>query len=208
MDTPSDELLRSVVGILEKLAIRYFVTGSVASIYYGEPRFTNDIDVVVDLPEDRIPDLLASFPAGEFYVSEEALRGAVRRRGMCNVLHIPSALKIDLMFAADTHFNRSRFERARRVEPEQDLEAFFASPEDVILKKMDFFREGGSEKHLRDITGILMVSGDHLDHDYIDAWADQMGLETVWRTIKYLVREKISRPPGQSSGTGGGPSGM
>lgn len=55
---------------------------------------------------------------------------------------------------------------------------------------MDFFREGGSEKHLRDITGILMVSGDQLDHDYIENWAEQMGLETIWRTIKYLVREK------------------
>ncbi len=93
------------------------------------------------------------------------------------------------MIAADTLFNRSRFERAKRVQPADDLQARFASAEDVILKKMDFFREGGSEKHLRDITGILMVSGDQLDQDYIESWADQMGLETIWRTIKYLVRQ-------------------
>lgn len=190
MDIQPDELLRSVVGILEQLELRYFVTGSVAAIYYGEPRFTNDIDVVVDLPEQHIPEFLASFPPSEFYVSEEALRRAVRRQGTCNVIHVPSSLKIDVMVAADTHYNRNRFERARRVKPAEELEAFFASAEDVILKKMDFFREGGSEKHLRDITGILMVSGDQLDHDYIEDWADQMGLETIWRTIKYLVREK------------------
>ena len=190
MDTQPDELLRSLIGVLEKLGLRYFVTGSIAAIYYGEPRFTNDIDVVVDLPKDRIPVLLASFPPGEFYVSEEGLRRAVARQGTCNVIHVPSSLKIDVIIAADTMFNRSRFERARRVRAAEDLEGTFASAEDVILKKMDFFREGGSEKHLRDITGILMVSGEELDHDYIESWADQMGLETIWRTIKYLVRQQ------------------
>lgn len=191
MDTPPpDELLRRVVGILEQLGLRYFVTGSVAAIYYGEPRFTNDIDVVVDLPEQRVPEFLAAFPPGEFYVSEEALRRAVERRGMCNVIHVPTGLKIDVVVAADDLFNRNRFERARRVKPDDDVEAYFASAEDVILKKMDFFREGGSEKHLRDITGIMLVSGDQLDHEYLEAWADQMGLETIWRTIKYLVRQK------------------
>ncbi len=190
MDTPADDLLRSVIDILERLELRYFVTGSVAAIYYGEPRFTNDIDVVVDLPPERIPELLDSFPSGEYYLSEEALRHAVKQQGRCNVIHMASGLKIDLVIAADTLFNRSRFERARRVRPADDLEARFASAEDVILKKMDFFREGGSEKHLRDITGILMISGDQLDQDYIESWADQMGLETIWRTIKYLVRQK------------------
>ncbi|MEM7353194.1 MAG: hypothetical protein AAF657_20535 [Acidobacteriota bacterium] len=168
------------------------MTGSVAAIYYGEPRFTNDIDVVVDLALDQVPDFLASFPPGEYYLSEEALQKAVARQGMCNIIHVPTSLKVDVMIAADTLFNRSRFERARRVRPADDLEGLFASAEDVILKKMDFFRQGGSEKHLRDITGILMVSGDQLDHDYIESWADQLGLETIWRTIRYLVRQKQS----------------
>lgn len=76
------------------------------------------------------------------------------------------------------------------AELDEECEAFLSSAEEVILKKMDFFQQGGSEKHLRDITGILMVSGEGLDHDYIESWADQMGLETIWRTIKYLVRQK------------------
>jgi len=190
MATQQDELLQAVISILEKLGLRYFVTGSVAAIYYGEPRFTNDIDIVVDLPEEYVPHLLEAFPQGEFYLSEDALRRAVRRRGMCNLIHVPSSLKVDIMVAEDSLFNRSRFERARRVKPDEQFEAFFSSAEDVILKKMDFFREGGSEKHLRDITGIMMVSGDELDHDYIESWADQMGLETIWRTIKYMVRQQ------------------
>ena len=192
MGTRQDELLRRLVRRLEKLELRYFITGSVAAIYYGEPRLTNDIDVVVDLPEQRIGDFYAEFPAGEFYVSEEALHRAVEQHGMCNVIHIPSGLKIDIVIPSDTMFERSRFERAKRVEPGKGFDATFASAEDVILKKMDFFRDGGSDKHLRDITGILMVSGDQLDFEYIENWADQMGLETIWRTIKYLT-SKIDR---------------
>ncbi len=190
MDIQPDKLLQTVIAILEQLGLRYFVTGSIAAIYYGEPRFTNDIDIVIDLTEKSIPQFLAAFPQEEFYLSEDALRRAVERRGMCNAIHIPSSLKVDLMIAEDSLFNRSRFERARRVRPDEECEAFFSSAEDVILKKMDFFRGGRSEKHLRDITGIMMVSGDELDHDYIEGWADQMGLETIWRTIKYLVRQK------------------
>ena len=201
MATRQDELLVRLIGILEKLGLRYFVTGSVAAMYYGEPRLTNDIDVVVDLPKDKITDLRDAFPSDEFYLSEEALLRAVRQRGMCNALHISSGLKIDIVIPGDTLFDRARFERVRRVKPAQEIEASFASAEDVILKKMDFFRQGGSEKHLRDITGILMVTGDQLDHDYIESWADQMGLETIWRTIRYLVRQKqlVGAPPVLSS---------
>ena len=184
-----DELLRFVVGALDRLALRYFVTGSVAAIYYGEPRFTNDIDVVVDLPMARIPELCTAFPAGDFYVSEETVRRAVDQHGIFNVIHPASGLKVDVMIPADTVFNRQRFRRVTRVRPGGDYEALFASAEDVILKKMEFFREGGSEKHLRDISGILKVSGERLDFDYIEDWAEATGLETIWRTIRYLVAQ-------------------
>ncbi|HEX9731150.1 MAG TPA: hypothetical protein VGG06_04090 [Thermoanaerobaculia bacterium] len=76
----------------------------------------------------------------------------------------------------------------KRVKPEPGYEAYFASAEDVIVKKMDFFRQGGSEKHLRDIAGILKISGDDLDREYIENWAENMGLETIWRTILHSVR--------------------
>ncbi len=74
-----DELLRVVVGVLERLKLRYFVTGSIASIYYGEPRLTNDIDVVVDLSEESAPEFPDAFGSGDFYLSEEAVYRAVRK---------------------------------------------------------------------------------------------------------------------------------
>ena len=164
------------------------MTGSTASIFFGEPRFTNDIDIVVDLPTHRVAAFCAEFPEEEFYLSEEAVRRAVRRHGQFNILHPESGLKVDVMVPMDTMFNRSRFARMKRVKPEPDFEACFASAEDVIVKKMEFFREGGSEKHLRDITGILKISGDDLDREYIESWAENMGLETIWRTLLRSVR--------------------
>ena len=182
-----DELLRHVVEVLERLQLRYFVTGSIASIYYGEPRLTNDIDVVVDLPEQSIPEFRDSFASQEFYLSEDAVYRAVRARRTFNILHPSSGLKVDVIVPEKTLFNHLRFQRIRRVEAVEGFESSFSSAEDVILMKMEFFRQGGSDKHLRDITGILKLSGDQLDVDYIENWADQMGLETIWRTLRSRV---------------------
>lgn len=177
------ELLRYATRILERLELRYFVTGSSATIFYGEPRFTNDIDIVLDLPPGRIAELCAAFPAEEFYVSEEAARQAVARRRQFNVIHPASGLKLDLMIPAESAFNRSRFSRIRRLRPAPDYDAAFASVEDVILKKMEYYREGGSDKHLRDIAGVLKISGGEIDRAYVEDWAARLGLEEIWEGI-------------------------
>jgi hypothetical protein len=177
------ELLRYVIQVLEKLGLRYFVTGSTATIFYGEPRFTNDIDIVVDLPPGRVAELCAAFPSSEFYVSEEAARRAVARRGQFNVIHPASGLKLDVMIPAEDLFNRSRFARIRRLHPAPDYDAAFAAVEDVILKKMEYYREGGSEKHLRDIAGVLRISGGEVDRAYIEEWVGRLGLEEIWQIV-------------------------
>lgn len=177
------ELLQYVVGVLERLGLRYFVTGSVATIFFGEPRFTNDIDIVVDLPSGKIAELCAAFPSPDFYLSEETVFRAVWRRGQFNIIQPASGLKVDVMVPADSPFNRSRFSRAKRVRPGPDFDAAFSSAEDVILKKVEAYREGGSEKHLRDIAGVLKISGDSLDRGYITEWAAEMGTSEIWQEI-------------------------
>jgi hypothetical protein len=177
------ELLRRVVDTLERLKLPYLVTGSIATILYGEPRFTNDIDVVVQLPLDRAEALVAAFPAGEFYVDLEHVRRAIARRGQFNILHPTSGLKVDVMIPAMDDFDRSRFARARRVRPADGLEADFAAPEDVVVKKLQYYADGGSEKHLRDIVGVLRVSSTKVDRDYIAAWAERLGVAEVWDLI-------------------------
>jgi hypothetical protein len=182
------ELLRYFTSVLEQLGLRYFVTGSVATIFFGEPRFTNDIDIVVDFPAGQISAFCEAFPSSEFYVSEETVRRAVAAKGQFNVIHPASGLKVDVMVPSPSAFNRSRFERARRLRPAPDFEAVFATPEDVILKKLEYYRDGGSEKHLRDIAGVLKISGAQIDLAYIDEWSLQLGLADTWTKIRTAAR--------------------
>lgn len=179
-----DELLRHVVGACERLGLPYFVTGSVATIFYGEPRFTNDIDVVVDLPRDRIAAFLNEFPVAQFYWSEESVRRAVAKRAQFNIIHPASGLKVDIMIPAGDAFDRSRFSRTRTLHPAAGFDARFASPEDVIVKKMEYFRAGGSDKHLRDIAGVLELGGTEIDRDYIAEWAETLDLGEVWERVQ------------------------
>jgi hypothetical protein len=177
------DLLRYVTGVLEKLSLRYFVTGSVVAIFFGEPRFTNDIDVVVDLKPERIQEFCAEFPQADFYLSEEAVRRAVRQHSQFNIIHPASGLKVDVMIPSASPFNSVRFSRAARIKPAPDYDAVFSSPEDVILKKMEYYREGGSDKHLRDIAGILKISADLIDRPYIADWAARLELSEIWDSV-------------------------
>jgi hypothetical protein len=178
------ELLRQVVARLEALGVPYFITGSMAAIYFGDPRFTNDIDIVVALPAEKIGPLCEAFPAPDFYVSQESAQRAVSRRGQFNVIHPASGLKVDLIVVADTPFNRSRFGRATPIPVEPGFSPLFSSPEDVVLMKMVFFQQGSSEKHLRDIAGILRISREAIDRDYVGRWADELGVKEVWEGIE------------------------
>ncbi len=175
------DLLRYVVEILETQGLSYAVVGSFASAVYGEPRYTNDIDIVLCLTADAVERLCAAFPAAEFYVSLSAAREAARTRGQFNVIHPTSGNKIDFMIARDDAWGREQIARRTRQPILPGREAFVASPEDVILGKLWYFREGGSEKHLRDIAAMLQVSGDQIDQTYIGQWARDLGLLEQWQ---------------------------
>jgi hypothetical protein len=179
---PSD-LLRVVANVFETLGLRYFVTGSTVTIFFGEPRFTNDIDIVVNLPESQVIEFCRQFPKNEFYVSEVAAREAVVRKTQFNIVHPASGLKVDVIIPQENPYNQSRFSRARRVKAGDDLEPYFASPEDAIIKKLEFYREGRSEKHVRDIVGVLKTNTARIDADYISRWVEQMGLADIWSEI-------------------------
>lgn len=177
------ELLSHVTSSLDRLEIPYLVTGSMATIAYGEPRLTNDIDLVVRLSPFQVDPLCDAFPEGEFYVSRQAALDSARSWRQFNILHPKSGLKVDVMVADDSDFNASRFGRARLLSVAPDVTVAFASPEDVILKKLEYYREGGSEKHLRDISGVLKIMGSELDQKYLEIWARRLGLSALWREV-------------------------
>ena len=177
------ELLERLAQTLEGLRIPYLITESMATIAYGEPRFTNDIDVVVRLASHHIDSLCTAFPPEQFYIGREAVADAVANHSQFNILHPASGLKIDIMVADDSEFNEDRFSRARPLRVAAGRDVTFASPEDVIIKKLVYFREGGSDKHLRDIRGVLKVMGGEIDRAYIERWVRKLGLAREWSAV-------------------------
>ena len=176
-------LLRHVRDACARLQLTYFVVGSTATIAYGEPRFTNDIDVVVELPPEKVDNFCAAFPEGDFYLSRNAVELAVEKSFQFNVIHPASGLKVDFIVLSESEFDRSRRARRRNLRVFSDGDACFASPEDVIVKKLVYYKEGGSDKHLRDIASVLRIQGDRIDRAYIADWSKAFGVEQVWRDL-------------------------
>lgn len=182
------ELLRHLVDILEEQRIVYLLVGSLASSVYGEPRLTHDIDVVVDLRSDQVARLCRAFPAPEYDVSDKAAQEAVALGGQFNVIHPASGNKIDFLIARRDAWGHSQVSRRRREQILPGRNGYTAAPEDVILGKLWYYREGGSEKHLRDIAAMLQVSGDQIDTGYIDQWTRQLALTEEWHAVLDRLR--------------------
>lgn len=177
------DLLRLAIETLEELEIPYALVGSFASGVWGESRFTQDIDIVIQVDPQTVESLCAAFSPDEFYVSRAAALDAVRTGQQFNVIHPASGNKIDFMIASNSPWGRAQIDRRRRVQLASDLSGDFAAPEDVILGKLIYYNEGGSEKHLRDITGILRISGETIDREYLTRFAQQLGLADLWQQV-------------------------
>jgi hypothetical protein len=185
------DLITLIVKCFESLKIPYFITGSIASMAYGEPRLTNDIDVIADIALNHTAGIKKWFPEPDFYLSEDDIKDAIKRRRQFNIIHPASGLKIDIIIKENTPFDASRFKRIVKLQPIKDITASFSSPEDIIIKKMDFYNQGGSEKHLRDIASILKISGDSLDLKYIEEWADNLKLRDIWETVLKRIKHNF-----------------
>lgn len=179
---PSDLLVR-VACELDRMGVEYFTTGSMATIFFGEPRLTNDVDVVVRLDLNNLPNFSDAFPAEEFYCSAPMIESAVRHKKQFNIIHPASGLKADVIISDGSEFDRSRFARRTSFELEDGKHIWFTTPEDVILKKLFYYNEGQSEKHIRDILGVLKIQQDSIDFDYMTQWATQLSLLKLWQEV-------------------------
>ena len=159
------------------------ISGSVASIEYGEPRATLDIDLVLLIDDSHCAELIPLFPEPDYYLPPlDVIRIETGRpsRGHFNIIHITSGLKADC-YPSRNHPCLDWAMRHRRRRRMASCEAWFAPPEYVILWKLEFFRESRGEKHLRDIRGILAVSGDEIDLAYLNKVVANLQLEDYWK---------------------------
>jgi hypothetical protein len=141
------------------------------------------LDIVLELFADQIESFAAEFPPPDFYPSVPAVREAVRHADQFNVIHFASGYKVDFMLARRDEWGREQLHRRMRVPILSDLDAYAASAEDVILGKLWYFDEGGSDKHLRDIAGMLRMTEADLDRGYIERWADALGYRAAWDAV-------------------------
>lgn len=166
-----------VTGALERCGVGYFLGGSLASSFQGEPRATNDIDLVVDLHPSHVEPVAAAL-GPDFEVDQPALRQATRDRGAWNIFYLPAVTKIDLFILRDEPFDRSEFSRRQRVEVRPGQAIFVKAPEDSVLRKLLWFEAGGgvSDRQWRDVVQILRQSRPVMRGDYLDAWAAALGV--------------------------------
>lgn len=181
---PERNLIEPFIARLNGLGLVYMVTGSTAGTVYGEPRLTHDVDLVVVLPPGEVEAFVAAFPTDEFYCPPaDVLAIEVRRvtRGHCNLIHHETGFKADVYFASD---ELHRWALARRNVLELDGHAVPIAPlEYVLIRKAEYFREGRSQKHMRDIRSMLALSGEELDRAALDGWLERLGLVGIWAEL-------------------------
>jgi hypothetical protein len=161
--------------------IQYMVVGSMGSIIYGEPRMTKDFDFVVELLTKDIKKFSELFPIEEFYCPPlEVINQEVISRGQFNLIHHASGLKIDIILRKNDEHSKMEF--GRRVKMNfSGMDIYVAAPEDVIIKKLIFYRMGESQKHIDDIKGIL--ANTETDEKYLQGWIEKLSLKKEWDLV-------------------------
>jgi hypothetical protein len=170
---------------LEVIGAPYMVTGATAAILYGQPRVTNDLDVVVSLDDASRAALLRSFPESEFYVPPESVIRAEQartQRGHFNLIHHESGYKADIYLTGTDPLHAWALPLRRRLRWNEQIEIAVAPPEYVVLRKLEYYREGGSAKHPADIRAIREVTG--VDEAVLAPWLERMGLNALWQELK------------------------
>ncbi len=182
---PEHDLFKIFISRLNALNICYMITGSVASTIYGEPRFTHDIDLVIELNPEDAERIEEAFPIEEFYCPpSEVIRLEMSRsqRGHFNLIHHQTGFKADIYLSGQEKLHQ--WALSIRKPFEADGETFWIAPaEYVIIRKLEYYQEGGSEKHLRDISGILSLSSDQIDFEQLYEKISENRLETEWKKI-------------------------
>jgi hypothetical protein len=172
--------LGPVVAALRRLGVPFYVGGSVASTAWGEFRATNDVDVVATMREEQAQPLAEDL-GDAYYADVESMVDAVRRRSSFNLIHLPTMLKVDVFVPKDRPYDaeamRRRVEQPLGTDPGA-LRVEFASAEDIVLAKLDWFQRGGrvSERQWRDILGVIRVQASALDVPYLRRWAPELGV--------------------------------
>lgn len=187
MTAPADSL-RRLLDPLHETGIPYMITGGLAAIIYGEPRLTNDVDLVLQLSPRDVERIAAAFPTSRFYVPPiESMREEAARptHGHFNILDLETSLRADVYCLGDDVLGSWAMAHRRAVAV-ADTTLWVAPPEYVILMKLRYYRESGAERHLRDIGAVRRISGDEIDDASLESWIARLGLHAEWQAAAQM----------------------
>lgn len=181
-----DEFLARLCTLLEEAGIPYMVFGSLGSSLHGQPRATNDVDIVIDANREQLLKIVASL--GEAcYVSRDAALKALDERSMFNIIDTESGWKADIIFRKQRPFSRQEFDRRRQANL-MGLTLWVVSPEDSILSKLEWSKGRQPQMQYNDALSVLRVQRETLDYDYLKTWAGELNvrneLEQLLATIE------------------------
>ncbi|MBC8385973.1 MAG: hypothetical protein H8E57_10700 [Candidatus Cloacimonetes bacterium] len=172
-----------VAEAFEKLGILYYIGGSIASSAYGIARSTMDVDMVTNLNQDHVHPLVTMLESS-FYIDEDMIRNAIRSCSSFNIIHLETMLKIDVFITGNAPYNHETFKRKRKdtLDESQKTTGFYlASPEDIVLNKLVWFRLGReiSDRQWKDVLGVLKVQKNSLDREYLQHWAAELKVKDL-----------------------------
>jgi len=180
------EFLLRVTAALDMSGVPYMLTGSVASSMWGIPRSTNDIDIIVAPTRPQLLSLLQLFQRLGLHVDPESALSALRKRDQFNVIDFPNGWKVDFIIQKEREFSAAEFDRRQMVETE-GMHLTIASPEDVLIAKLEWAKIGDSERQLIDAAGILRMQSEKLDTSYIERWVEALDLQEQWKAARAQV---------------------
>jgi hypothetical protein len=184
------EVTIKVTHVLESLGIPYLIGGSLASTLYGMVRTTQDSDIVAEMRLKHLEPFVLALQ-DEFYMDDEMIAESIQRHSSFNMIHRESMFKVDVFIPRPRPFLQSQLVRAQNQTFlfESEISAKFASPEDIILAKLEWYRLGGevSERQWRDVLGVLKTRAGELDLDYVRKWANELKVsDLLERALKNM----------------------
>lgn len=187
--TSPDELLDPVAialhvgACLDPLDVEWVTGGSLASSVHGEPRATQDVDMVVDLRARHVKALWDALRR-DYYADADEMHAAVKEATSFNAVHFASAIKVDFFIAGDDPFEAERLAHRQRVEMPAGV-LYIDTAEHTLLRKLEWYRRGGdvSERQWRDVQAIARIQGDRLDRDRLHRWAGRLGVTDLLERV-------------------------
>ena len=188
--TSQENFLEKLIKKLNEQNIPYMLSGSVSSSLHGQPRATNDADIVIAPSEEQLIAFVKSL-GDDYYVNPDAAREALKSNSMFNVVDIRNSWKADFIICKDRPFSREEFQRRRKADI-MGLDVWVVSPEDVILSKLEWAKNSESGQQYRDALGVATVQYDRLDRDYLYKWAKELQVESSLERLLKQAKEQLN----------------